>query len=109
MIENQKYIDLAKKLNALSKGGVGGEAFNAKSALDSLMKKYNISEDDIDEETQYFVRFFAPQKYLYLFAQIASTVVGRKREMGIGRYDKRYFHVKVTKIEELELRAKWEK
>lgn len=47
---NEAKIELLKKLKALAEQGVGGEKVNAQRMLDQLMKKYNISEEDLCEE-----------------------------------------------------------
>lgn len=105
---NDKYIELAKKLNTLANQGVAeGEKYNAKQALNSLMLKYKITFKDIEEETMSFVKFFSPSKYDFLFFQVALTVVEVGREAGTLNSNKNYKVVNVTKLEELEIRAKW--
>lgn len=42
--------ELLKKLKALAEHGVGGEKENAQKLLEKFMRKYNISEDDIDDD-----------------------------------------------------------
>lgn len=105
---NDKYIELAKKLNILANEGVAeGERYNAKAALDSLMEKYNITMEDIDESTLLMTKFYSPEKYDYLFFQVAFSVVGDKRNCGTLKANKNYKVIEVTKFEELEIRAKW--
>lgn len=43
---------LLKKVRALAEHGVGGEAENAEKLLARMMKKYGISEEELDEETR---------------------------------------------------------
>lgn len=43
-----KQIELLKKLKALAERGIGGEANNAKAAMDKIMLKYNISLSDLE-------------------------------------------------------------
>lgn len=43
---------LLKKIRALAERGVGGEAENAEKLLARMMKKYGISEAELDEETR---------------------------------------------------------
>ena len=43
---------LLKKIRALAEHGVGGEAENAEKLLARMMKKYGISEEELDEETR---------------------------------------------------------
>lgn len=49
MTDNAK-IDRLKKLRALALRGVGGEKEQAQAILDKLMKKYDISFDELDED-----------------------------------------------------------
>ena len=51
--------DTMKHLLELSKGGVGGEKENANKLLNKLMKKYNITEEDLKKEEikQHDVKF----------------------------------------------------
>jgi len=53
-----KYIELAKKLKALADKGIGGEKINAKKMLESLLKKHNLSIEDIEgeKEDNYFFK-----------------------------------------------------
>lgn len=43
---------LLKKVRALAEHGVGGETENAEKLLARMMKKYGISEEELDEETR---------------------------------------------------------
>lgn len=43
---------LLKKVRALAEHGVGGESENAEKLLARMMKKYGISEEELDEETR---------------------------------------------------------
>lgn len=45
-----KYLDLAKKLQALADRGIGGEKINAEKKLRELMAKHNISEFDLSDD-----------------------------------------------------------
>ena len=42
--------ELLKKIKALAEGGTGGEKENAEALLNKLIKKYNISYDEIDDD-----------------------------------------------------------
>lgn len=70
----QKIIDLCKKLNALAKGGVGGEKHNAAQMLQKLLEKHAISINDIEEEVK--KRFCFKPKNSQLLVQVAATVIG---------------------------------
>lgn len=45
--ERTKILDKANKLKELAVRGVGGEMRNAKTMLDSYMKKHNITDDEL--------------------------------------------------------------
>jgi hypothetical protein len=46
-VERTKILDKAKKLKELAVRGVGGEMQNAKTMLNSYMKKHNITDDEL--------------------------------------------------------------
>lgn len=43
-------IELAKKIRALAERGIGGEKINAQKLLESLLKKHNLTIEDIEGE-----------------------------------------------------------
>ena len=49
-MRNLEKTELLKKLKALSDRGVSGEKENATELLKKLMKKYGISEEEIQED-----------------------------------------------------------
>lgn len=51
-MNRSKAIDKAIKLKALAERGVGGEAVNAKAQLERMMRDYNLTATDIDDETE---------------------------------------------------------
>ncbi|MBK7362717.1 MAG: hypothetical protein IPJ01_10515 [Micavibrio sp.] len=61
-----KNIDLAKKLKALADRGVDGEKTNAEAMLNSLMKKHNITIEEIEGE-ELLDFFFKIEKIDYKF------------------------------------------
>jgi len=72
-----KATELAKKLKALAERGIGGEKINAEIALKRLLKKHNISLEDIEEETKYRRYIKVPKSKEKLFHQICANVLGR--------------------------------
>lgn len=68
-----KHIELAKKLKALADRGVGGEKINAEMMLNALMKKHNITIEDIEGEKleDYYFSFDKSEHSLWL--QIVKT------------------------------------
>jgi|GEM_PF-3315806 len=102
------YIELAKKLKALAERGHGGEKFNADSALKALMRKYDITEEQLAETTRQWASFKFPRGKRKLYAQIASSVIGKRVLEAKVNVVKNILYLEVTKAEELELRAKFD-
>lgn len=50
IMEREKIIERARKLNELAKRGVGGEASNAIGFLKSWKEKYNITDKELEED-----------------------------------------------------------
>lgn len=47
---NEKVLKLARKLQALSERGIGGEKVNAENQLEKLMLKHNFCMEDLEQE-----------------------------------------------------------
>jgi len=111
----EKYIALAKKLYALATKGVGGEKQNAQSMLDALLKKHNISIEDIEEETIRERHFKLTKETKPLFVQIvACTRYGIKQYGIFPAKDVKYFNlpgnfmIECTDSEFIEIEAKFD-
>ena len=89
------YIELCKKLKALSERGIGGEKINAQKMLDSLMKRHNISIEDIEgEKTQdYFLNVKNDQE-----EQLCQQIVKR-----VNRKIKTYNRLKQSDVKRFKL------
>ena len=105
-MENKE--ELLKKIKALAESGVGGEKENAQKLLQELMEKYNIQEEDIEEDV--IKEFDNKEKDIY---KILAIIVGKDVEDGKkGFYSyrwngrKKYF-IKCTSAEFLEFEAKF--
>lgn len=72
---SDKVYNLAKKLLALAKGGVDGEAENAQMMLNNMLKKYNITIEDIDTEIVRECRYEILPKHQDLFFAICWEVI----------------------------------
>jgi len=93
-----KHIELAKKLKALADKGVGGEKVNAEKMLNDLLKKHNITIEDIEGEKTEDYFFKVKSKDAHLFTQIVKRV----------RYDlKVYGEVPAKKIKEWGLKGNY--
>ena len=69
-----KHVELIKKLKALADRGVDGEAKNAQKLLDKMLKKHNLTVEDIEGEKQQDYFFKATGINASLFAQIVKRV-----------------------------------
>jgi hypothetical protein len=103
-----KYHLLAKKLKALAEQGVGGEKYNAQQKLNSLMKRYNITEDDLSEDARSSVKFRIQKEQRKLFYYVYVSVVGWERDLRQWKKPPYYFVGDVTPLEELEIRTKFD-
>lgn len=57
-----KELELAKKLKALADKGIGGEKINAEEMLQKLLKKHNISIEDLENDNIEEFFFVIPEK-----------------------------------------------
>ena len=104
--------ELLKKIKALAESGIGGEKENAKRILKDLMLKFNIKEDELEEE--YIKEFDIKMPKFFnavnLAAQIIYSIVGKEVDSGKGLYifkKKRKYSIKATTSEFLEFEAKF--
>jgi hypothetical protein len=70
----EKNIELLKKLKALSEKGVGGEATNATDMLNKLLKKHNLTLEDLEEDKKNDYYFSTSGMHSELLHQIAKMV-----------------------------------
>lgn len=107
-----KFLDLAKKLKALADRGEGGEKENAAQMLESLIKKYGINIDDIEEETIIENRFEMTKNDERLFIQVACVTVKDVKIFGINgnKTARKYITLVIdcTLAQSLEIRAKFD-
>jgi len=75
--------ELLMKIKALAEQGVEGERENATELLDSLMKKYNIAESDLSDNTVNDFDFtFSGQEQKSILTQIIYKVTGNPKTFG---------------------------
>lgn len=100
--------ELIKKIKALADRGVGGEKENAQKLLKSLMLKYNISEEELDEEVIKEFYITVPKFYrsMDLIYQVLYSVVGENCRNMLWRRGRKRF-LKCTTAEFLEFEAKF--
>jgi hypothetical protein len=73
-MQMSKHIELAKKLKALSEKGIGGEKITAEKMLNDLLKKYNITIEEIEGEKIQDYYFSVSENDFDLFNQIVKCV-----------------------------------
>jgi hypothetical protein len=107
-----KVISLARKLKALAEQGIGGEKENADAQLKRLLKKYNLTIEEIEGEKLIRREFFYNTKEKDLFIhQIIGSVIGKKEAIKRGtysRYGKKHILVDLANTEYIEVAEKIE-
>lgn len=103
--------ELVKKIKALADSGVGGEKENAQKILTELMRRYNISEEELCEENikEFEIKIPKVFKAHELAVQTFYSVVGCKNEKKFfsGYKEKRNRFVFCTSAEFVEFEAKY--
>jgi len=75
---DEKILSLLKKLDALAKRGIGGEKENAAERLSFLMKKYDITIDQIEGEIQSERSFMVSNEQRQFAVQVIASVCGKR-------------------------------
>jgi hypothetical protein len=107
-MSESKYIELAKKLKALSDRGVGGEKYNAEQQLKRLMNKHGLTVEDIEGEKKEFHYFKVPTDGSRLFGQVASTVLGKGFDLLRDRRKQKYLVIETTASDAIEIESKFD-
>lgn len=112
-----KYIELAKKIKALADKGVDGEKENAERLLKDIMKKHNISIEDLeDEKIEMF--YFKIESYKHdLEFKILNQLAGIFELKLYGKFPPKLmreyklpgnFGIQCSKLIYIEIKAKYE-
>ncbi len=107
-MDDNKILDLAKKLKALADQGVDGEKENAAAMLQRLMEKHGITLESISDEVKrkrYFDIKTTQQKF---FQQVASSVIGGGFSYFVSPTSKRRIGIELTDAQYIEIDAKFE-
>lgn len=101
--------ELLRKIKALAERGEGGEATTAAAMLAKMMKKYGVSERDIDEQKtdRYEFRWSKPFEDL-LLGQIIYMVMGDVPTYHYTGSRKKVKLVYCTAVEKIEIEATFE-
>lgn len=105
-------LELLQKIKKLAENGRAGEKENAQSILNNLMKKYNITDEDLNEDIIKDFEFKIHGKIeRRLLGQIAFSVYGNvndKKGSYCYTYIKNKMLIKCTDAEFIEIKAKFE-
>lgn len=104
MVNINKGIELARKVQKLVEQGIDGEKENAKLMLDGIFKKYNLTLNDIlDEPKQIY--WFSVKKYEQkLLNQIVSSIVGIDYKSWRRNDSKRGFELTKSEYQDVKLK-----
>lgn len=81
-MNREDIIQKILKVKALAERGTEGEKANAEKMLNLLMKKYGITDDDIDlDKVDVYLIDTENPLFLQLFVQVYHLNYGRKREI----------------------------
>ena len=105
-------IELLEKIKKLAEQGYGGEAENAAALLSRLMKKYNITENELNSDKPTDCRFRYSGKWeRRLLSQIIYATTGRPTYRVYNPHTTRPINVLVaccTKAQEIEIKASYD-
>lgn len=96
--------DKIKKIQALVDGGSAEEKINAKDKLDKILKKYNITIEQVYEEKLTKREYRCYSEYeKKLFAQCIAKYCGKNRKIYCSRRDPRLFYVDMSRVEFIDI------
>lgn len=107
-MSDSKILELAKKLKALSEQGVGGEKINAQKMLAAIMKKHNLTIEDIEGEKKEFAYFKVGVLQSMIWAQVVSSVIGAKFDTYVSKKKRGYRIIKVTAFQAVEIQFRYD-
>lgn len=106
---NEKAIELAKKLLALTNSNNVNEAKLAFDMLQKLLAKHNMRVEDLEDNERRKCWYDIAMKHKELFFQcVWNTVEDWSGNYYVNRKDRRAVGLMLTKAEELELTAKFD-
>lgn len=107
----EKNIELLKKLKRLAEEGVGGEKGNAQALLSRLMKKYNVSEIDLSDESLEEHGFEYRNQYeRQLLWQLRYKIAGDRKcyRYTAGKGSRSTIYLMCTKAEAVQMEVEYE-
>ena len=103
-------IELAKKLNELSKRGDSGERDNALKRLETVMKKYGITDEMLEYDIRTQFEFVVVKEQMQFMRQVIASVCGKIPFYGVRgeeRKKKQTLVVEITNAEFIEISEKF--
>jgi len=103
-------IELAKKLNELSKRGDSGERDNALKRLETVMKKYGITDEMLEYDIRNQFEFVVEKEQKRFMNQVIASVCGKINVFlvrGEERKKKQRLFVEITNAEFIEISEKF--
>lgn len=101
----EKQIELLKKLKELADRGIGGEKTNAQKMLDNLLKKHNLTLEDIGVVEKSLRVFKVKRSQRQFFMQVAASVIGNKFSYW---NDRNTFTMELTVSQFIEIDARYD-
>lgn len=103
-----KIEDLIKKLKVLADRGENGERQNAENLLNNLLKKHNISLEDLEEERSIDFVFQAEDETNDLFMKVVSNILGSTHTIYGKKWNPNTFIVNTTPEFAVEIQSKFD-
>lgn len=95
--------DKLQKLLELSKRGVGGEKENATILLNKLMKKYHITEEELNTKKKEWYKFQVKNEWeTKLLFQIIYALYGYNSDISYSRKSKKTYYIELTAEQKIE-------
>lgn len=109
--QEKQGLSLAKKLYALAQQGIGGEKENAEEMLERIMKKYNLTLEDLEIETKkVFIYSYKNKEQKKFLMQVIFSVLGKfsYRELYTsGNHMKYEISLHITDLQHVEISEKY--
>lgn len=110
--ERERLFQKIKRVQALAERGVGGEKTSAAALLETLMARYDITEEDISAEREEIAWFrFKTEIEQRLLCQIIYSVTGKAASGCVGKFTgrkRKEVGVTCTAAERLEIEISFE-
>jgi len=104
----EKIIEIAKKLKALAERGERGEKINAENKLKALLKKYNISPEELESEIKNNEIIKYKAAYKQILVQCIVLILGKNAEIFVIKGRRNCFVINCSKAEFIQIQAAYD-